>query len=150
MDYLCCPVARRRWHGERCAVRSSQELLRSRANLLCSRAVLCGSVCQRLCSDVCRSRGVRSELCRSGLLRQRLRQRLLQEELLEVPEAVPAEAVPAEVPPAQVVLLQEELLRWLCEKLRPDVRRSSQLCSDLRRSDLCRSVSSADVNCVGY
>jgi len=106
-------------------------------------------------SGVCRSRRLRpdlrgsgclcAELRRSGLLRQRLRQRLrLQEELLEVPEAVHAEVVPAEVPPAKVELLQEELLRWLCENLRPDVRRSRLLCSDLRCSrrlcaELCRS-----------
>ena len=71
MDYLCCPVTRRRWHGERWAVQPSQELLLSRANLLCTRAVLCGPVCSGLRSELCSSEHLLPEGLRSGVCRSR-------------------------------------------------------------------------------
>ena len=71
MDYLCCPVARRRWHGERELVQSSQELLLSRANLLRCGAVLCGSVCSGLRSELCSSQHLLPEGLRSGVRRSR-------------------------------------------------------------------------------
>ena len=107
--------------------RASPDLCRSRrvrSELLCSRRCLCASRSELLCSS-------------SDLLQQRLQQRLWSVTLLQ----------DAEVPLPQDPLLQgsQELLQHgLLDGLRPNLRRSCCLCSDVCRSgrlrtDLCRS-----------
>ena len=143
MDYLCCLVTRRRWHGERWVVRLSP-LCQNGAELLRSGADLCGSSTDR--ASLCRSCG--PDLCRScgswllpvqGLRpHQRfLQQRLLQKELLESAKVHVPEAVHAAVQNAEGQLLQEELLQWLRSEL---CRACAHLrCSGGLRSDLCRT-----------
>jgi hypothetical protein len=124
-----------------------EQLLRSRAFVLCPRSDLCGSGClcsELLCSGCCRSDLLRSGCCAhllcasSDLLQHGLQQLLQEVALLQAAQAVPAQD--------QVLQGSQVVLRFdLCSDLRcscclcSGLCRSRRLRSDLRCPELCRS-----------
>ena len=114
--------------------------MRRSGPLLCRSRCLCSFVC----ADVCRSRlcaSVRSDLLCSGpdLLQHRLQQRLPQVALLQDAED--------QVPQDPLLQGSQELLQHgLLDGLRPDVRRSGRLRTELC-SDVCRSGCLLPLSC---
>ena len=140
LDYRCPRVFRR---SEQCRCRSvwqQEQLLRSRAFVLCSGPDLCRScgLCPDVCGSgrvrpsLCRSRGLCPDLCCSGCLCPGRSQLLCSgpdllqslQQLLQAPE----EVAPRHVRQDQAAFVQEEPQQLLC---------SGQLLQ--RRSDVCRS-----------
>ncbi len=150
LDYRCPRVFRRSEQCRRRSVWQQEQLLRSRAFVLCSGPDLCRSC--GLCPDVCGSCRVRPDLCGScRLCPGSGRSQLLcsgPDLLQSLQHLLPRseEVAPRHARQDQAALAEEEPLLRSGQLLqrRADLCRSGRLCPDLRRPgrlcpDVCRS-----------